>query len=477
MRRPYIRLRTDTATPIYMQIAEQLVDGIRRREWKYEDKLPGVRELSNHLNVSLETVQRAYHVLQQQGWVESKSRRGTIVTADVVTSPIPLPKPEAEKHAHFVHELRRCSNLPGIIPVSGGTALADKEQLQFFQAHVQECVRLATMEESFDPFGIPELRSRLQGWLTLYGAYSRMEQLCVVSGTQQALQLIASLEVTQDSIVFVPEMCYLAAQEVFRDHGARIYTLPIGSDGIDLSPLEQALKSRRVSLVYAMPNGLYPTGWSYSLDQKKKLLEWSQSYRFTLVEDDYYAGFYYGEQPPVSMLSLADPTTPLYYLASFSHLTHPSFRLGMMVCPAQMVGKMERKKFLADGHTSTLNQHLLLKLLESESFEDSLSVKRALYRKRRNDAMASCSRWLPASCIYHPSDCGFSSWVTTPRKLGFSFFHACLEEGILAMPDEAFSLTDAHAGFQINFAALEAQYLDEGIRRIAQVLHRRNLCM
>ncbi|GMA65520.1 aminotransferase [Alicyclobacillus fastidiosus] len=330
---------------------------------------------------------------------------------------------------------------------------------------------MATMEESFDPFGIPELRSRLQGWLTLYGAYSRLEQLCVVSGTQQALQLIASLEVTQDSIVFVPEMCYLAAAEIFRDHGAHIRTLSIGSDGIDLRPLEQALKSKRVSLVYTMPNGLYPTGWSYSIDQKQKLVEWSQTYQFTLVEDDYYAGFYYPEKPPVSLLSLAKPTTPLYYLASFSHLTHPSFRLGMMVCPNEAVQKMERKKFLADSHTSTLNQHFLLKLFESESLEDSLSLKRAVYRQRRTDALVSCARWLPTACTYHPSDCGFSSWVTTPQKLGFSFFYACLEAGVLVMPDEAFSLTDTHAGFQINFAGIEAQYLDEGIRRIARVLH------
>ncbi|GMA65519.1 GntR family transcriptional regulator [Alicyclobacillus fastidiosus] len=133
MRLPYIRLRTDSTAPRYVQIAEQLVEGIRRREWKYGEKLPGVRELSNHLNVSLETIQRAYHVLQEQGWVESKSRRGTTVSANVVTSPIPLPKPDAEKHARFVHELRRSSNLPGIIPVSGGSPGADMDQLKFFR--------------------------------------------------------------------------------------------------------------------------------------------------------------------------------------------------------------------------------------------------------------------------------------------------------------------------------------------------------
>lgn len=474
MKKTFIRLRRDGHDPLHVQLAEQFTDAIRRREWKYGEALPGIRAVAQQLGVSLETVQRAYHRLQEDGWIDSRTKRGTVVIANVVSSPIPLPGPQAEMQAEFAHELRRWASVPGIMAVSGGSRHADPELLRKLQSVAAEAVWLATSEESFDPFGLPALRSALQGWLTQQGVYADEHQICVVNGTQQALHLIASLVVDPEATVFVPELVYLAAQEVFRDFGAHIRTLPMGPDGIDLQPLQEALLTEQVCAVYAMPNGHYPTGWSWTKTQKETLLALAERHQFAVVEDDYFAGFYYGAQPPESLLAMAGEQVSVYYLSTFSHVTHPGFRLGLLVCPNVMVDRMRRAKFLADTHTSTVLQHMLLALFESGLLADALPGLRQRFRAHRDLAVESCRKWLPDSFSVHSPESGLSAWVAAPGKLGIPFFRACLEEHVLVMPDEVFALSEpADPGFQVNFAAVEPDVLDEGIRRIGRVLRRR----
>ena len=335
-----------------------------------------------------------------------------------------------------------------------------------------DAIRRAARKESFDPFGLPELRSQIQGWLPHYGAFVETNQMCIVSGTQQALQLIAATVIRPGTTVFVPEMCYLAAQEVFRDYGGRIKTLPVCPNGINLEPLKSALQSDEVSLVYVMPNGHFPTGWSCSRKQKQELLDLAQQFQFAIVEDDYFAGFYYEKTPPQTLMSMANAEVPMYYLCSFSNMLHPSFRLGLMACPQEAVLQMERRKFLADTYSSPVLQYILLGLFESGELMDHLEHERLSFQNARDSAIKSCSKWLPQDYFAHPPECGLAFWVESPSKLGLPFFQSCLHEHVLVMPDESFSLRDTRFGFQVNFAAVDPSSLDEGIHRIARVLRK-----
>ncbi len=457
--------------PLYEQLADQFRQLIRAREWTTGDRLPAVRDLAKRVDVSVDTVERAYGILREEGWVQSRSRRGTVVAARVTESPVALPKDLAERSEMLGSRLRAAADRPGVIAVSGIVKEIDRSLLQALQQEAPAAVADATKSDRIDPLGLSGLRSAVQGFLTERGIFAQDGRICIVNGTQQGLEVIARLTVRPGSLVFVPAMCYLAAREIFLDHGARVQSLPISPLGVDLRPLEDALDRKDdVALVYAMPNGHYPTGWSWTDEQKSSLLQLAGAHGFSIAEDDYYGGFYYEDSPPMTLCAMAQEDIRLFYLQSFSSLVHPSLRLGALIVPEGDSAPVERIKYLMDIGTSPFAQHLLLRVWRTGAVSRHLESRLPRLRAKLQDVFASCRKWLPADCEMVQPEAGLSFWVATPVPTDLKFVDLCLRVGVLAMPGRAFETDVDLNGFQVHLEASDSRELDEGLRRIAQVI-------
>jgi DNA-binding transcriptional MocR family regulator len=475
MSMPYLHLDRTSRVSLAEQIAEQLVRAIRARHLKAGQSLPTVRRLASSLDVSLETAQKAYHLLRQDGWIQSRPRHGTIVNPALPDSLLMLSPKREEERTPFLERMKESRSQTGLIPVSGiSLPPVNEEFMRAWKQVAGEAVMQAFAWKEVDPFGLPQLRSRIQGLLAARGCWTEETDICIVNGTQQALWLLADQLIQPGDVVVVPEMCYLPARDVFSDRGARILPISLGEEGIDAAELEAICHRERVKIVYAMPNAHYPTGVSWSDDTKRSVLELAARFGFFIIEDEYFSELYYTSLPPLTLFNLAQEqgaSVFVFYMSSFSTIVHPNLRLGYMVIPSAYRERLRQVKHLLDGTTAVISQQLFLQVWDKINFPHYMEKLRIMLREARDAAMDSLRRWLPTEYRFQTPVMGVCTWVYAPADFdSLRFFDSCVARGVYVRPGNVFSVEDPVPGFQVKFGTVAAAVLNEGVRRIGEVL-------
>lgn len=78
-----IKIDFNSDEAIYMQITNQIIMGIAKRQICDGDQLPSIRNMADEIGINMHTVNKAYTVLRQAGYVKLDRRRGAIVSVDV----------------------------------------------------------------------------------------------------------------------------------------------------------------------------------------------------------------------------------------------------------------------------------------------------------------------------------------------------------------------------------------------------------
>lgn len=472
---PYFYLKRGSSVPLTEQIAEQLLRAIRTRRLAAGQMLPAVRDLASELGVSMETAQKAYRMLKDDGWIESRPRHGTIVSRTLPNSLAMLSPKKEEERGGLMEQVRAHRHTPDLIPVSGiSPTPADTQFMRTWKQAMGEVFEQTFLQEELEPFGLMGLRERIQGMIAGRGMWADARGICMVNGTQQALWLLADQFIKPGDVIGVPEMCYLPARDVFRDRGARIVPLPLGRNGIDVDKLESVCRKEKLSMLYAMPNAHFPTGMSWPLAVKRRVLELASEYEFSILEDEYFGELYFTPRPPPTLYSMAQEegaTVDVFYISSFSTMVHPNLRLGYMIVPEGRITRIRQAKYLLDGTTSVMAQQALLLAWERADFAGYVERLRTMLRQARDRAMKSLTRWMPAEYRFELPTMGTCTWVYAPPGFdSLRFFERCLVRGVYVRPGDAFAVEDPVPGFQVKFGAAEPRILDEGLRRIGEVL-------
>jgi len=366
---------------------------------------------------------------------------------------------------------------PGLFPMSGISPPPDEKVRIGLKKVAEKAVEATWQTEEANPFGLAELRSRIQSMLAQRGFWCDLSTICVVSGSQQAIALIAQEEVGPGVGVGLPAMCYLPIKEVFAERGARLFSIRQDEQGIDLEQVKWACE-RGMSVLYAMPNCHYPTGASWSQETKERLLDLANRYRLTVIEDEYYGELYHTPRPPLALFSLAsgrigEERATVYYVSSFSTLLHPHFRLGFFVMPDGKRERFQRAKFLLDNATSLVSQHLLSRLWEEIDWPGYLEQKRRELTAAHSHMVECLKRWLPPGYHFQEVRMGVCAWVHAPASFdGHAFFERCLNEHLFVMPDWAFAVDQPTPGFQLRFGQMEPNLYEEGFKRLTRVASR-----
>jgi DNA-binding transcriptional MocR family regulator len=339
-----------------------------------------------------------------------------------------------------------------------------------------QAIEAAFQVDENDPFGLLSLRSNIQGLLVERGIWADLSSICLFNGSQQAIWLIANQLLNPGDLVAIPETCYLPIKEIFQSKGAQIITVRQDGNGIDINHLEQITKKSNLALLFAMPNGHYPTGESWTYDKKVAVLQLAQKYSFIILEDDFYGELYYQPTPPISLYSLASDLQEdvcVFYTSSYHMLIHSNIRLGYLLIPKQNIETFVHAKYLLDKTASILSQYLLLFLWQEINLSHYLQKLRSTLKLSRHAMLQSLKRWLPREYRFSCPEVGVSTWVYPSIPFdGFQFFERCLAEHVFVMPGEAFAIESPVPGFQVNFGKMPPDMLDEAIRRIGKVLNR-----
>lgn len=385
----------NSGVPLQQQLMAGVCDAVARGLLRPGTSVPSVRALAEQLGVSRNTVILAYERLAAEGYLTSTPGAGTYISACLPEECLRAMSPAAPVRvaATILHPAKAELRAPGVagsenwaVDFRLGRPAAEAFPREFWLEHSALLLRHAEhhMSRYGDPAGLPKLRAAIaEHLLPLRGIQAQAEDVVVVGGIQEALNLMAWLFLNRGDQVAVEDPCYAGGRNVFVGYGAQVTQVPVDDCGVDPA----ALPDGDCRLLYLTPSHQYPLGSTLDMDRRVAVLNWAQARGCYVLEDDYDADFRYREAP-LPALAAMDSSGNVVYCGTFSKCLGPGLRLGYMVCPPALTPLVAEAKALLNNGSPWLSQAVLARMIQDGEFDAHLRRIRALYLRRR-DALIS----------------------------------------------------------------------------------------
>lgn len=482
----------DGQGPLSGQISRSLRRAILAGELAPASRLPSTRTLARDLAVSRNTALLAYDQLLAEGYLTGRVGSGTYVAAALPDAPLAAgaaggparPAPErAPRLSAFGRRLRAApapaspAALPdGRLPYDfryGVPAVAELPHRAWRRVLLRRA-RGASLDSL--GYGPPEGHAPLRETLAAYlrrarGVTCDREQIVVVNGSQQALDLVARVLLDAGDRVVIEDPQYQGARRVFLAAGARLIPAPVDADGLDVARLPRGGPPAR--LAYVTPSHQFPTGVVMSLGRRLALLDWARRAGAHVVEDDYDSEYRY-EGRPIEAVQGLDRGGRVIYVGTLSKVLFPALRLGYLVLPPFLVEPFRAAKWATDRHTGTLEQEALADFIRDGHFERHLRRSRARYAARRAALLEALAAHLGDRAEVVGANAGVHLLVwlpgVTPGALD-RLVRRAAAAGVGVYPIAPYYLRPpGRAGLLLGYAALGEAEIRAGIRRLASVL-------
>ncbi|MFC4313208.1 PLP-dependent aminotransferase family protein [Steroidobacter flavus] len=465
--------------PLSRQIYLGFRQAILRDELRGDERLPSTRELAEHLDVSRTVVVLAYEQLLAERFVHGRSGSGTYVTAGLASVRPNLRASRAKvrlsRFGRGVAEAARQIDIPA------GRATSPRYDFAYGRSDIElfpfeawrrlllKHARKAPVRElDYAPAGGSEaLREALAAHLRRSRAVlCDPSQVIVVSGSQQALDLIARVLVERGDRVAMENPCYQGAREVLRSIGARLLPVSVDTDGLNPASLPE-----RARIAFVTPSHQFPTGAILPLARRLALLDWARRADALVVEDDYDGEFRYEEQPLQSLQGL-DTDGRVIYIGTFSRTIFPALRIGYLIVPKSLTAVFTSAKWLCDRHTATLEQETLAEFISSGMYERHLRRVRRRNAARRKAMLEAIDRHLGNRVQVTGYGAGAHVVLWSDRRIAeTAVLEAAASRGVGIYGISPYFLgKPSRSGFMLGYSRMKEADIREGIRRLRHVL-------
>jgi len=479
---PVIRMHFATvidrklSIPLQRQLYEQWREAILTGRFRAGERVPSTRELASALSVSRGTVSEAWDQLMAEGYLETAQGSGTFVCRElpdslVLSRRINPAKASREPRvrlsrygARLTEDWGRVSRGRAVIRFCPATP--DREHFPFAlwrRLMGQQMRKMSPVVFNYSERSVGDERLRME--IASYVSRLRAvrcapEEIIIVNGSQQGLDLSARLLLEPGDEVGFENPGYQGAQCVFAAYGARLRPLPIDASGVVVRGLD-----RKTRLVYVTPSHQYPTGVSMSLTRRLELIEWAKHSRAVIVEDDYCSEYRYSG-PPLPSLQGTASGAAIIYLGTFSKVMFPGLRIGYIISPPSLVPFFTRAKWLADTQTPMLEQAALAKFLAEGHMERHIRRMRRLYGLRREALLDSLWKHFGDGAQVMGDAAGMHAMVRFDDR---SVMRRAMQNQVELVSADGYYLTQPPGNeFILGFSALPERAIREGIKRLAR---------
>jgi len=468
--KPELDYRSDA--PLYRQLYEQIRDFVRSGRLEAGEKLPPTRNLAGMLGLNRTTVSAAYALLESEGLISGHVGRGSFVTG-APTAPCPAldweqllsggpavpapPEPPPERAISFGASRPSAALFP----------------LEAFRASCEEVLRGADLPgilQLGSPGGYPPLQRYLLDEAHRAGLARPGDDLLVTSGCQQALDLIQRVLIRPGDTVALEDPVFPGLRNLFLRAGAHVTGIPVGAEGLEVAELERVLATQPVRLLVASSNFQNPTGATLPQAARRAILRLAVAAGAVVVENDIYGELRYrGEAAP--QMKRMDESGDAVLVGSFSKITFPGLRVGWLIGPRALVGRLTEAKQWTDLHSDQLAQAVLLRFAESGRLEEHRRRVRAAGLERLEAVLEACRIHLPAGAAYIRPEGGMNLWVRLPEPLDAAeLLPRAQREGVSYVPGRHFEVSRRHRGsLRLCFASLEPEEIRAGVAALGRV--------
>jgi GntR family transcriptional regulator/MocR family aminotransferase len=468
-------------TPAWLQIANAVIEAIRRGRLAPGTALPGTRELAARIGVNRKTVQQSYDELIAQGWLTTEATRGTFVSAMLPSmGPDTISASTARRDAAFALR-RRAPDLPVALPATGVLRFDDgAPDTRLIPAElVSRAWRRALLDGSRrnrlgygDPRGSLALREAVAAMLQAdRGLDCTAANICITRGSQMAIYLAARLlAATGDEVIF-ERLSYPPARAAFAAAGAKILVIGLDEQGAVIDGVETYCQDGKVRAIYTTPHHQFPTTVVLPQQRRIQLLALAEQYGFAIVEDDYDHEFHFAHRPMLPLASAHD-FSRLIYIGSISKLLSPSLRIGYLVAAPEVINRAAAEIMMIDRQGDPVTEAAVAELMTSGALKSHTRKVLRIYERRRECLAESLRRELGDKIEFSLPPGGLALWVNFAPGLDVAALEtAGLLHGVGITPGQAFASNgDKTNGVRLGFGSMDEVELQEAVRRLGRAV-------
>jgi GntR family transcriptional regulator/MocR family aminotransferase len=484
-------LDSTSSVPLYRQLYESLRQAILMGQLVAGTQLPSTRVLASRLGISRTTVVIAFDQLLSEGYIQGKMGSGTYVSSvlpdDLLQKPAPMGLRQVEAQRVQKAQQRRLSRRGAVLAATDVATVHYYSHARAFRPGIPDLdhfpfdtwARLAAQHwrhpprdllSYTHPAGYYPLRTAIADYLRASrGVLCSAEQVIVVAGSQQAIDLTAHVLLDPGDAVWMEDPGYPGARSALLGSSALLIPVPVDTEGLDVAAGMALCPDARMA--YVTPSYQFPLGATMSFTRRLQLLQWAIRNDAWILEDDYDSEFRYAGRP-LSALQGLDATGQVIYSGTFSKVLFPGLRLGYLVVPPDLVDAFTAARAVADRHSPILEQIVLTDFITKGHFARHIRHMRGLYAERQAYLVEAVKRELDGLLTVHPAEAGMhlvgalvngaDDQVAAQRATAHQ---------LITPPLSVYNIAPRHhSGLLLGYTAINVQEINDGVRRLATAL-------
>lgn len=472
----------DHGMPSYRWLYSALRQEILSGRLRPGARLPATRDLASQYKLARGTIVNAFEQLSSEGYVQGTVGSGTYVSKVLPESLLHVAPPHAasaavlrKKRHHVSRYAQRAQFFPGLRPTTIRAFRGNLPALNLFPAGLWAQItarRLRRASTSLflgcDAMGFPPLREAIAHYLrTSRGVNCSAEQIAIVSGVQEALDLAARVCLDPGDRVCMENPGYVGAADVFEAVGGKIVPVPLDPEGMRV----RSKDFQGARLVYITPGHQFPMGITMTLGRRLELLECARRSGALIFEDDYDSEYRYAGRPVPALQGL-DRHGIVLFAGSFSKVLFPALRLAYMVVPPDLIERFAASISITTRHAPLLEQAILCDFITEGHFGRHLRRMREIYAERLAVLVESARETLSGLLEIVGIEAGLQTAVWLAEGIdGESVENAAAQRGVEVVSLHRFYRgSPPRQGLQLGFAAVDAPEIRRGARELGIVL-------
>lgn len=374
-----------------------------------------------------------------------------------------------------VRELLKATQNKEIISIGGGLPAPE----MFPIADIKKANEAVLDEMGSDAlqYTTTEGYAPLRDWICkrmngMLGTSIDQDNIILTNGSQQGLDLMGKVFLDAGDVVLCESPTYLSAISAFRAYECDFKEIPTDDEGMLMDALEQVLQNTpRVKFIYVIPTFQNPTGKTWTLERRIKLLELAKRYQVPIVEDNPYGEIRF-EGEDVKAVAALDDSGLVIHLGTFSKTFCPGYRIGWIACAKELIEKFVLVKQGVDLQTNTFAQRAVYTYLQMFDLDAHVKKICALYKKRRDVAIQAVKTYFPDCVKFTKPQGGLFLWAELPKELNArDVLKECMKRNVAFVPGGSFYPNGGMENtMRINFSNMPEERLIKGLQVVAEVI-------
>lgn len=481
IRTPGFKFNRKSSLTLQSQLYNQLRNMILNGQLRCQDRIPSSRDLANELAISRIIITNVYEQLIDEGYLTAISGSGTFVSKMIPDKLLMTPQKKSfvtnklKSKINFSDEdtIKKPGNRISTTPFQIGLPSLDSFPYKIWHKCTNHILKeFKTIHLGYDDtFGYWPLRKAIASYLRVSRAVKcEAEQVIIVTGSQQGLNLICMALLNENSSVWMEDPGFYGFKSALQIIGATPNPVPVLKFGVDINYAHKTYGPG--DLLYITPSYQFPLGNILSFENRKKLLDYAGKHSMWIVEDDYDSEFRYVGNPLSSLQGL-DSYNKVIYSGTFSKVLFPGLRLAYLVLPKEeIVSTFREIKEVIDRQPPILEQAVLTKFIDDGHFLRHIRKMRLLYAQRQQFLIEALNKNCKYYLTFKNSSAGMHLRCRVKKGINIEKFKTNINKSNLSISFvDDFSIKYLYPGeFLLGYTAFTKYQINVGSEVLAECL-------